>query len=58
MKVYLICKDIDMGYHVHGVMSDEDKAKQIVENKNYTLVKEFPMSRPKWFIEEFEIDEL
>jgi hypothetical protein len=34
MTVYLICEDIDQGYHVVSAYLDETKAKEIAEEMN------------------------
>jgi hypothetical protein len=31
MKLFLICEDIDLGYHCHGVFDDENVAKEQME---------------------------
>jgi hypothetical protein len=31
MKLFLICEDVDLGYHCHGVFDDENVAKEQME---------------------------
>ncbi len=41
MKVFLICQEVDLGYHVVAVHSNRDKAQQVCDymNENYKAKK-------------------
>lgn len=39
MEVFLLCEDIDLGYHVHGAFTSEDDASAVVESRNKAYVE-------------------
>lgn len=34
MKIYLVCEEIDLGYHVHEAYVDRERANAVCELKN------------------------
>lgn len=39
MEVFLLCENIDLGYHVHGAFASEDDASAVVESRNKAYVE-------------------
>ena len=67
MKLYLICEDIDLGYHVHGVFTDKTVAETQIKllKKAKAKVRFFDQEMPEnyedyftIYIEEYLLDDL
>lgn len=72
MKVFLICVDVDLGYHVESVYSNNDLALEVCKNLNtkhkneqiaslisigYSAETASAITRDIFFIEEHEVEE-
>ncbi len=57
MKLYLICEDIDLGYHVYGIFTDKTVAETQIELLIEATAKErfFGQERPENYREYFRI---
>ncbi len=67
MKLYLICEDVDLGYHVYGVFTDKTVAETQIKllKKAKAKVRFFGQEMPENFedyfiiyIEEYILDDL